>query len=212
MEPRDPGVLLVISGPSGTGKSSLCSQAMKGFANLEFSVSHTTRRPREGEVHGVDYFFVDDATFTSMVEEGAFAEWAQVHGHRYGTSIAQVRSRVEQGINLILDIDPQGAAQIKRKYENAVFIFFLPPSRRELEKRLRGRKTEDERMIQTRLRNSVDEIRQCTWYDYIIINDELSRAVDKFKAIIRAEKCRRSRSSLLIGRVMKEYERRDLDE
>jgi guanylate kinase len=202
---RDDGVLLVVSGPSGTGKSTLCQAAMRRFGNLEFSVSYTTRAPRAGEVHGRDYFFVDDATFDRMIEAHAFAEWARVHDHKYGTSLEFIQSRIEAGVNVVLDIDPQGAAQIKSRYGKAVFIFFIPPSPAVLESRLRGRGTDSEAVILRRLQNSVDEIRQCTWYDYIIVNDDFERALEKFTSVILAEKCRRSRSTRLISRTMAEY-------
>ncbi len=204
-ELRDLGVALVISGPSGTGKSTLCRAAMNKFNNLAFCVSYTTRPPRQGEVEGRDYFFVDDETFTRMIERHAFAEWAVVHGQRYGTSLEVLRSRIDSGINIVLDIDPQGAAQIKQRYANAVFIFFLPPTPAVLEARLRGRGTDPPDVIERRLRNSLDEIRQCTWYDYIIVNDDFDRALEKFTSIILAEKCRRSRSSRLVTRMMAEY-------
>jgi len=202
---RDHGVLIVVSGPSGTGKSTLCRAAMERFENLEFSVSHTTRPPRSGEVHGKDYFFIDDPHFDQMLSEEAFAEWAVVHGHRYGTSHAQIRERTRSGVNVILDIDPQGAAQIKRTHTSAIYIFLVPPDPASLRARLSGRGTESQASIERRLKNSIREIHQLTWYYYIIVNDDFDRALEKFVSVIQAEKCRRTRSSVLIQRLMATY-------
>jgi len=201
----EPGVLFVVSGPSGTGKSTLCRAAMKRFKKLEFSVSYTTRRPRPNEVDGRDYYFVDESTFKSLRDAGRLAEFALVHGHYYGTSLDVVRARIGEGISLLLDIDPQGAAQIKERYPEAAFVFFVPPSPRALEERLRGRGTDPEEVIAERLANSIGEMRQCTWYDYIIINDDFDRALEKFCAVILAEKCRRERSTVLVEQIMAEY-------
>lgn len=201
----DPGALLVISGPSGTGKSTLCRAAMNRFDNMEFSVSFTTRPPRVGEVDGRDYYFVDMPTFDAMIERNRFAEFAVVHDNKYGTAIDAIQSRVDLGINVILDIDSQGARQIKERYQNAVFIFFVPPSMEVLEQRLRGRGTDAPEVIEKRLRNALSEIQQCSWYDYIVVNDEFNTALDKFCAIILAEKCRRSRSMRLIASVRRHF-------
>ena len=201
----DPGALLVISGPSGTGKSTLCRAAMNRFDNMEFSVSFTTRPARVGEAHGRDYYFVDVATFDAMIEGGRFAEYAVVHDNKYGTSIDAIQSRIDLGINVILDIDSQGARQIKERYHNAVFIFFVPPSMEVLEQRLRGRGTDSPQVIEKRLKNALSEIQQCSWYDYIVVNDEFNAALDKFCAIILAEKCRRSRSMRLIASVYRHF-------
>lgn len=198
---RDPGVLLVLSGPSGSGKSTLARAAMERFDNLAFSVSYTTRAPREGEVNGRDYTFVDEATFDQALKDDALAEWAVVHGHRYGTPLHEIRSRTLQGINLLLDIDPQGAKQIQQRYPQAIFIFFVPPSLAVLEARLRGRGTDSPATIERRLRNALGEIREASWYDYLIVNDKLENALEKFCAVILAEKCRRSRSARLLEKL-----------
>ena len=202
---RDPGVLLVLSGPSGSGKSTLARAAMERFDNLAFSVSYTTRVPRVGEVNGRDYTFVDEATFEEALKEDALAEWALVHGHRYGTPLNEIRTRTSQGINLLLDIDPQGARQIKQRYPQAIFIFFVPPSLTVLGARLRGRGTDSPATIERRLHNALGEIREASWYDYLIVNDKLENALEKFCAVILAEKCRRSRSARLFEKLRADF-------
>lgn len=202
---QDLGALLVISGPSGTGKSTLCKGAMEHFDNLEFSVSYTTRPPRATEVHGRDYYFVGHETFDTLIQENRLAEWAIVHDNKYGTSLDAIQSRVSVGVNVILDIDSQGARQIKGRYQNAVFIFFVPPSMEILEKRLRGRGTDAPDVIERRLHNAVGEIQQCGWYDYIVVNDDYEHALEKFCAIILAEKCRRSRSLKLMSNLKRHF-------
>lgn len=202
---KDEGILIVVSGPSGTGKSSLCQAAMNKFKNIEFSVSYTTRPPRDGEVDGKDYYFVEKEIFDKMIEENAFIEWANVHGNKYGTSFGFIERKRSEGINILLDIDPQGALQIKSKNISAIFIFFVPPSKKALESRLRMRNTETEHDITKRLFNAKEEIKQCAWYDYIIINDIFERALEKFCSILLAEKCRKARSSITIQHLMSEF-------
>ncbi len=199
------GLLLVLSGPSGAGKSTLCREAMKQDPLLEFSVSYTTRAPRPGEVHGRDYFFVDDAAFDEMVANGALLEWATVHGNRYGTSRAFVESRIRAGATLILDIDTQGAASVRRTFPDGVLIFCLAPSAKSLENRLKRRGTDSLEVIARRLHNARHEIRQAVWYDYIIVNDMLDRAVGDFLAIVRAERCRVTRSRRRVERLLSAY-------
>jgi len=201
----DPGLMVVLSGPSGAGKSTLCHAAMNRRSNLEFSISYTTRPPRPGEVHGRDYFFVDDSTFDRMVAEGAFIEWARVYGNRYGTSLEFIRSRTAAGADLILDIDSQGAAQIKKRFPEAVFVFCLAPSQESLENRLRARGTETPESLARRLNEARNEIRQAVWYDYIIVNDDLSTAVDEFVAVIVAERCRVHRTPARTARLLAAY-------
>lgn len=178
---------------------------MDHFDNLEFSVSYTTRPARTGEVHGRDYYFVDEATFDQQIASRRLAEWAVVHNNKYGTSLDAIESRVNRGINVILDIDSQGARQIKQHYQNAVFIFFVPPSMEILEQRLRGRGTDSPEVIQRRLANALSEIKECSWYDYIVVNDDFERALEKFSAIILAEKCRRFRSAKLLSRIRERF-------
>lgn len=184
------GILYVISAPSGAGKSTLCRELLDIFPELRHSVSFTTRKPRVGEVEGKDYFFVSREEFMQMVAEGGFAEWAEVHGNFYGTAIKTLRECCESGVDLILDIDCQGAAQLKEKQVDGVNIFILPPSFRELRHRLEGRNTDSPEVIARRIENAVAEIKESRWYDYIVVNDVFSRAVEDLKSIVEAERCR----------------------
>lgn len=187
------GILFVISAPSGTGKTTLLKQVMAAIPNLGFSVSHTTRQPREGEQPGVDYHFVDHQKFKSMIEAEQFLEWAEVHGNFYGTSIGAVADKLEQGIDVILDIDVQGAAILRDDTTlDAVHVFIAPPSIEQLEQRLRGRNTEDEQTIQLRLSNSVEEMKQQDKYHYLVINDQLEEAATVLSSIFIAERARTS--------------------
>ncbi len=187
------GILFVISAPSGAGKTTLCKEVIDILPNLRHSVSYTTRQPRPGEVHGRDYFFVAATEFRQMVEDGEFAEWAEVHGNLYGTAVRTLEGYRTNGIDVILDIDCQGARQLKERYRGGVFIFILPPSFAELRRRLDCRNSDSVEVIQRRLENAVGEIRESRWYDYIIINDVFSRAVEELKAVLVAEHCRASR-------------------
>ena len=187
------GVLYVISAPSGAGKTTLCKEIIDIFPNLRHSVSYTTRTPRPGEVHGRDYFFVGQEEFSRMVAASEFAEWAEVHGNLYGTSLATLEECRSQGIDLILDIDCQGARQLKGRFEGGVFIFVLPPSIAELRRRLDNRSSDTEEVIERRINNAAGEIREARWYDYIIVNDIFSEAVEQLKSVLIAEQCRASR-------------------
>ncbi len=200
------GLLIVISAPSGTGKTTLCHMLLKAFPDMEFSVSYTTRKPRPGEVSGRDYFFVDRETFERMVEEGDFLEWAEVYGNLYGTSKSQVTKALEAGKDILLDIDTQGALQVKKNFPEAVLIFILPPSLIELERRLRSRGTDNEETIEKRLRIARDEIKKALYYDYLVVNDVLEVAFDKLRSIITAEKCRTERLKDQIDRVINDKE------
>jgi guanylate kinase len=184
------GVLYVISAPSGAGKTTLCKEIIDIFPNLRHSVSYTTRTPRPGEVHGRDYFFVGQEEFSRMVAANQFAEWAEVHGNSYGTSLATLEECRSQGIDLILDIDCQGARQLKGRFEGGVYIFVLPPSIAELRRRLDNRSSDSEEVIERRINNAAGEIREARWYDYIIVNDVFSEAVEQLKSVLIAEQCR----------------------
>ncbi len=188
------GDLFVISAPSGTGKTTICRRILQEVPGVEFSVSYTTRPPRRGEVDGRDYHFVDTDIFQSMVEYGEFLEWARVHGNLYGTGRKDVLSRLEAGRDVLLDIDVQGARQVKAKYPRAVMVFILPPSLRELEDRLAGRGTEDRHGLEVRLENAAREMEAAREYDYAVVNDELARAVQDVEAIIRAARLRTERA------------------
>ena len=198
------GLLIVISAPSGTGKTTLCHMLLKEFKDLEFSISYTTRKPREGEVNGKDYFFVNKETFQKMIDEGDFLEWAEVYGNFYGTSKSQILRALNEGKDILLDIDTQGALNVKENFPEAVLIFILPPSLEELERRLRNRGTDDEETIKKRLRIAREEIKKALLYDYLIINDNLEVAFEKLKSIITAEKCKTERLKDEIQKVVKD--------
>jgi len=187
---RRKGILYIISAPSGAGKSTLCRELLDIFPELRHSVSFTTRTPRAGELEGRDYHFVSREEFVRMIAAGEFAEWAEVHGNLYGTSLKTLQKSREDGIDLILDIDCQGAALLKEKQVAGVNIFILPPSFQELRLRLEGRGSDSPDVIEKRLVNAEDEIRQAGWYDYIIVNDVFSRAVEDLKSIVIAERHR----------------------
>jgi guanylate kinase len=189
------GNLFVISAPSGTGKTTILKRVISELKNVVFSVSHTTRPRRSGEQDEVDYFFVAKDTFETIKNQGDFLEWAEVHGNLYGTSSHAVYELTEQGKDIILDIDVQGARQVKDKLGGmGVFVFIAPPSLQELERRLASRGTESESVIATRLRNAHDEMKSLEHYDYVIVNEKLDQAVAMLKSIIIAERSRKRRS------------------
>ena len=171
-----PGRLFVVSGPSGVGKSTLLKKARKDLPNLSYSVSLTTRAPRKGEVDGVHYHFVSRPEFKERVERGEMAEWAEVVGNLYGTSALVLEERLAQGDDVLLEIEVQGAHQIKKRFKQAVFIFIMPPSWEVLESRLRGRGTEEEEVVRRRLELAKAELDQAHWYDHQVVNDDLERA------------------------------------
>jgi len=188
------GRLFVVSAPSGAGKTTLLKRVMTRVPRLSFSVSHTTRKPRVGEEDGVDYHFTSPDIFLDMVEKGLFLEHAEVHGNFYGTSQQSVLEQLKKGIDIILDIDVQGAAIVRRSDALAgVHIFIAPPCLDELEKRLRGRGTESEEHISVRLRNAQKEMQAACKYDYLIVNEYLDEAVDLLVAIVWAERARSHR-------------------
>ena len=189
------GNLIIISAPSGTGKTSILKQVMRRVKKLSFSVSHTTRIPRKGEQDGRDYYFVSRERFLEMIEEDAFLEWAEVHGNYYGTALKPIVSKLENGDDIVLDIDVQGAGIIRKENRlEGVYIFIAPPDLQELEKRLRGRGTEDEATIRKRLDNSRQELSWSSEYDYLVVNDVLADAVVLVSSIIYAERSRDRRA------------------
>ena len=192
------GILFVISAPSGAGKTSLCKEIIDFFPELRQSVSFTTRFPRAGEQDGVDYFFVSPLEFRRMVDAGEFVEWAEVHGNCYGTARKSLDLWQAQGMDVVLDIDCQGAAQLKKSCDSAVFIFILPPGVDELRRSLTGRNLDTAEVIERRIQNAEGEIREARWYDYIIINDRLELAAEKLKGVIMAERSRTCRILPLI--------------
>ena len=187
---RREGLLFVVSAPSGAGKTTLCRALTDSLENLTHSISYTTRKPRPGEIDGRDYYFVTEERFRNMVGSGDFAEWAQVHSNLYGTSRRVLDEMRTDGTDVILDIDTQGAGQIKEKCQDAVFIFIMPPSLEILEERLRHRKSDNEDEIKKRMRRARDEIRDYTMYDYIIVNRDFERALAELRSIVLAERCR----------------------
>lgn len=180
--------LFIVTGPSGVGKSTLVDRVLKEVNNLKFSVSHTTRPKRKGEMEGKDYYFISRQQFESMIQENRFIEWAEVHGNLYGTSRREMEKKILHH-DLILDIDVQGARQVKEKLKRGIFIFIFPPSYEELKKRLQQR-GEDEFIIQKRLKKAGKEIRSYFIFDYLLINDDLEKAVVNLKSIILATRCR----------------------
>jgi guanylate kinase len=186
--------LLIISSPSGAGKTTLKHDLLTYFGDLTFSVSHTTRKPRPNEVEGKDYYFVSRAKFDDLAADHAFLEWAEVHGNLYGTSLAEIeRARREHCRGIVFDVDYQGARQIRAVRPDAVSVFVLPPSMEELRRRLRGRASDDEGTIERRFRNARAEIEHYGLFDYMIVNDDLEHAKLRMRSIVEAERARRSR-------------------
>lgn len=182
------GKVIVISGPSGVGKGTVVQELLSNNDDCTLSVSATTRAPREGEVHGVNYFFITKEEFQSRIKNNAMLEYAQYCDNYYGTPRDYVQQSIENGKNIILEIEVQGALNVKSTMPEAVTVFVMPPSMIELEKRLRGRGTEEEEVIQQRLKTAVEEMRQSTKYDYIVINDTVNQCVNDIKTIINSEK------------------------
>ena len=193
MNERLTGMLLVVSGPSGVGKGTIVKRIMENDPSIVFSVSATTRAPREGEVNHRDYHFVTEAKYDELVAQDAFLEHAEVHGHRYGTLKSEVEKRIADGQNVLLDIDTQGALQVMEKAPDAVSVFILPPSFQELERRLRGRQTEIEADILRRLANARAEVKLLPRYTYALVNDDLDQACRTMEHIVKAEKQRTTR-------------------
>ncbi len=185
------GVPMVVSAPSGGGKTTLCRRLIEQLPGVEFSVSHTTRPLRGEERDGVDYHFVSEARFEELVQQGAFLEWAQVHGHRYGTTRAEADSRLSRGIDVLFDIDIQGGRQIAEKMPQALLVFILPPDLATLEERLRRRQSDSAEQIARRLLAARSEVESAGFYTYWIINDDIERAVSDLRCILVAERLRR---------------------
>lgn len=195
------GLLIIISAPSGTGKSTLCRKLISDFPNVCYSVSLTTRVPRRGEVQGKDYFFVSQNEFKQKIKSGELAEWALVHGHYYGTPKNFLKKNLVKGKDVILDIDVRGAMKLKKRYPQGVFIFLAPPSFSELERRIKGRRSNNEATIKKRLTNARWEMGRIGSYDYLVINDRLVDAFTQVKSIILAEKSKVKRSKKKIQKL-----------
>lgn len=197
---NDRGQLIVISGPSGAGKSSVVNRAIQGRTDMCFSTSVTTRDPRPGEVDGKDYFFISPERFREMVENNELLEHAEYVAHSYGTPRAYVERQMESGFNVVLDIEVQGARQVKEKMPEAILVFILPPSMEELRRRLENRGTDSAEVIDARLTRAREELKEAPLYDYVIINDDLGEAAKEFAAILSAEHCRYHNRKDLIDR------------
>jgi guanylate kinase len=190
---KEQGVLLVVSAPSGTGKTTLCKQLLKMVQDLRFSISYTTRAPRRGERNGKDYHFITKQEFKDKIDREEFVEWAENYGNLYGTSYQEIRNALDKNMDILLDVDPRGARAIKKHYTNGAFVFILPPSIDILSKRLTGRGSEKDDMIKVRLNKAMDEIKEVVWYDYVIFNDTIQSSVDMLRSIYMAEKSKRIR-------------------
>lgn len=187
---NDSGKLFVISAPSGAGKTSLCNELLKNYLNMQYSVSVTTRKPRDDEKEGVDYFFISENKFKSMAENKELIEWAFVHGNYYGTPKKFIQEKLKNGQNILLDIDPQGARQLRKSINFGIYIFVVAPSIKDLEIRLRNRRTESEEKISLRLKNAYDEVKLYRDYDFIILNKNFEKAYRELESIYIAEHLR----------------------
>ena len=187
---KEKGQLIVLSGPSGSGKSTVIKKLMEQRGNIHFSVSYTTRKPRAGEVDGVSYNFVDRAEFERMIANNEFLEYAEYSGNYYGTSLKVIEDNQVAGVDVLLDIEVEGAANVRAKCPGVVLTFIVPPTYEELERRLRGRNTDDEETIQKRLKRALEEIKEVPKYDYLVINDRVEDAAKELDAIMTAAELR----------------------
>lgn len=192
------GLLIVISGPSGAGKGTVCKEWLKRNPEAVLSVSATTRKPRPMEVDGVNYFFISREGFEKMIEDNEFLEYAEVYGNYYGTPRRFVQEKLMEGKDVILEIDIQGALQVKERFDDGVFIFIIPPTMEELKRRIVKRGTEDPDVILQRFTSAFEEINFIKRYNYVVVNDQVEEAVRKIDAIVLAEKCRVDRNNYLI--------------
>jgi len=191
------GIIFVISAPSGAGKTTLLREVVKQLPDLRFSISHTTRPPRANEERGKDYYFISPSEFEKMRSRGEFLEWTEVSGNRYGTAKTEISRRIAAGKDLLLDVDSRGAGKVLRELETVVLIYILPPSLRVLTRRLTGRGLDSPEVVRLRLANARKEMGESRWYHYLIVYDRVDEAVERLKAVIMAERCRRDKPAIL---------------
>jgi guanylate kinase len=196
------GNIFVLSAPSGTGKSTLIKRLFNDIERLSFSVSYTTRSPRDGEIAGLDYFFVDDPAFDNMLAENAFVEWVRVYEHRYGTGKQWIQDQLNDGLDVLLDIETIGAWRIKEIFPEAILIFLLPPSVQAIADRLKGRGKDTEEQISIRLRQARHEMESWSHYDHFVLNDNLDRAYQDFKAIIVSARTSKKRMERFVQKLV----------
>lgn len=201
--------LIVVSGPSGAGKSTILARVLQEMPELRFSVSHTTRAPRPSDRDGVQYHFVGRSGFERLRDDGRFLEWAEVHGELYGTSLDEYERAQRDGVDLLLDLDVQGAQKLRGRFADAVTVFILPPSYRALERRLRARGADDEPSFQRRLAAAGEELTLFEDYDFAIINEDLEGSVEDLKAVIRAARCRTGRVEGVARRILSTFPKKE---
>lgn len=195
--------MIVVSGPSGTGKGTVCGELLNQAKDLAYSISATTRKPRAGEVDGKNYYFMDKADFEKKIAEGGFLEYANVYGNYYGTPLGKIEERLAQGVDILLEIDTQGALNVMEKCPEGLFIFLVPPSLAELERRIRGRGSETEESLQKRMGSARQEIEAGRKYGYVVVNDTVKNAVQCIMAIRTAEHCRIERNQEIFEELAK---------
>lgn len=184
------GLLIVVSGPSGAGKGTILAHTIESYPTLKYSVSVTTRKPRKGEIEGVNYYFKTLEEFETMLNQNEFLEYQKVYDNYYGTPFNKVNEQLSQGFDVVLEIDVKGALEVKNKYPDAVMIFISPAKRETIEERLRGRSTESEEQLRIRTNSAIEEIKQAVFYDYIVVNEDVHQGAMDIIAIIEAEKCK----------------------
>jgi guanylate kinase len=197
---KNKGMIIIVSAPSGAGKTSICDSLIKSDKNIVYSISTTTRQPRPGEKNGKEYFFVDDKKFKDMIKDKMFVEYAKVHNHFYGTSKKMLEETLNKGKDILLDIDVQGAIKIKKKYKNALMIFITTPTLKILKERLIKRNKDSIDVINTRVKNAKKELTYLPKYDYLVLNDKLDVSIENVKSIIRAERLSIKRNKNISGR------------